>query len=217
MTSTSPDPPLATTAPVATTSFAEPPIVVSGAISTKSQTVTNSQIATFTHANGVEPVERLHRHHQLGRRDLVAGTITLSGTTYRVTGGPHTYTRGGKHTITTTVTETGTAVDKVGEQDSQGKPWKRQDVVRLPKNGNNDRKSASSPRAPIGAPAATGTITPPGRQEATVKPKAAPGALATDQILALEAAGLVPKLLKLKHAHSAGDRLAGSLLSDFGG
>lgn len=213
VTTSNSDPNSANNSASATTSFAEPPIAVSGAISTKSQTVTNIQVATFTHAVGVDLAGAFTATINWGDGSTSTGTISLSGTTYSVVGS-HNYSRGGKHTIRTTVIETATAVDKIGDDDANGKPWKRQDVVRLRKDSNANSGSASSPPQAIGAAAATGTSTPPGRLGATVNHLAAPGAPATDEILSLEAEGLVPKVLRLKRAHSAGDRLADSLFSE---
>jgi hypothetical protein len=100
----SPDPNSANNSASATTSFAEPTIVVSGAIRTKSHTLTNFQVATFTHANGVEPASAFIAIINWGDGTTSAGTITQTGTTYIVTGS-HTYTSNRQHTITTSVTE----------------------------------------------------------------------------------------------------------------
>jgi hypothetical protein len=61
-------------------------------------------VATFTHANGVEPANAFTATINWGDGTTGAGTITLSGTTYLVTGS-HTYASPGRHTITTSVTE----------------------------------------------------------------------------------------------------------------
>jgi hypothetical protein len=66
--------------------------------------LTNFRVATFTHANGVEPANAFTATINWGDGTTSAGTITLSGTTYGVTGS-HTYTSTGSHTITTSVTE----------------------------------------------------------------------------------------------------------------
>jgi uncharacterized repeat protein (TIGR01451 family) len=104
VSSSSPDPNLANNSASATTTFAEPAISVSGAIRTKSHTLTNFQVATFTHANGVESANAFTATVNWGDGTTSTGTITLSGTTYIVTGS-HTYAISGRHTITTSVTE----------------------------------------------------------------------------------------------------------------
>src|SRR5262249_16725745 len=74
-----------------TTSFAEGAINVSGAIRVKGAvTLTNFQVATFTHANGVEPASAFAATINWGDGSTSAGTITLSGGTYTVTGS-HSY------------------------------------------------------------------------------------------------------------------------------
>jgi hypothetical protein len=75
----------------ATTSFTEPAINVSGPIHTKNRRLSNVQVATFTHANGVEPASAFMATINWGDGTTSAGTITLSGTTYSVKG-THTYT-----------------------------------------------------------------------------------------------------------------------------
>jgi uncharacterized repeat protein (TIGR01451 family) len=104
VTSSSPDPNPANNSASATTSFAEPAISVSGAIQTRLRTVTNLKVATFTHANGVEPANAFLATIHWGDGTTSTGTITLSGTTYIVTGS-HTYASTVRHTITTSVTE----------------------------------------------------------------------------------------------------------------
>jgi uncharacterized repeat protein (TIGR01451 family) len=92
----------------ATTAVAEAAINVSGAITTSNRRVTNMVVATFTHANGVEPASAFVATINWGDKTSSQGTVTLSGTTYQVTGS-HSYARRGTYTITTTVKETGTA------------------------------------------------------------------------------------------------------------
>ena len=127
----------------ASTSFAEPAITVSAPITTSSQTLTNFQVATFTHANAVEPTGNFSATINWGDGKTSNGTIALSGTTYTVTGS-HSYKRRGNHTITTTVTETGNAVDKYDGGDD-GKSWKRQDAVQLPSDAHGQGGSGASP------------------------------------------------------------------------
>jgi uncharacterized repeat protein (TIGR01451 family) len=121
VTSSIPDPTTSDNSGSTTTAFAEPPISVSGAIRTHSQTLTNFQLATFTHASGVDPTSAFSATINWGDGTTSAGTIGLSGSTYTVTGS-HTYSGGGKHTISTTVTEVTQAVNAalVGAQRGAG-------------------------------------------------------------------------------------------------
>ncbi|HWE40337.1 MAG TPA: DUF11 domain-containing protein [Isosphaeraceae bacterium] len=91
------------TAAVATT-VAEAIIVVSGPITTTQKSPSNLAVATFTHANGLEPAGAFTATINWGDGKTSTGTITLSGTTYTVTGS-HRYRRSGTYTITTTVNE----------------------------------------------------------------------------------------------------------------
>jgi uncharacterized repeat protein (TIGR01451 family) len=104
VSSSSPDPNSANNTASATTSVAEPAITVSGSIQTRSKNLSNFQTATFTHANGVEPASAFTATINWGDGTTSPGTITLSGTTYTVTGS-HTYAKSAVHTISTTVTE----------------------------------------------------------------------------------------------------------------
>ena len=61
-------------------------------------------MATFTHANGVEPASDFVATINWGDGSTSTGTITESGTTYTVKGS-HTYATNGSHTVTTTVVE----------------------------------------------------------------------------------------------------------------
>ena len=89
-----------------TTAVAEAPIVVSSAISVSGKNQNNVKVATFTHANGVEPASAFVATINWGDGSTSTGTITLSGSTYTVRGS-HTYTQNGSHTVTTTVVEAG--------------------------------------------------------------------------------------------------------------
>src|SRR5262249_4857046 len=111
-TSSSPDPNSGNNSSSQTTMFAEPAINVSAPIRTRSRTLTNFQVATFTHASGVEPASAFSATINWGDGTTSAGTITQSGTTYSVTGS-HIYSQGKNHTITTTVTEVAQAVEKI--------------------------------------------------------------------------------------------------------
>ena len=88
-------------------------------ITTTSKNPSNLAVATFTHANGVEPAGAFTATIDWGDGKTSTGTVTLSGTTYTVTGS-HRYSKAGSHTITTTVTEIGQAAElllaKVGDE-----------------------------------------------------------------------------------------------------
>jgi uncharacterized repeat protein (TIGR01451 family) len=88
----------------ATTVVAEPAISVSGPVTTTSKKLNNVTVATFTHANGVEPASAFTATIAWGDGSTSVGTITLSGSTY-VVKGSHSYAKTGTYTITTTVTE----------------------------------------------------------------------------------------------------------------
>ncbi len=119
VSSTSADPISANNSASASTTVAEPPIVVSAPTTTTSKKVTNAVVATFTHAGGVEPASAFSAIINWGDGKTSAGTITLSGTTYSVTGS-HTYPRPGTYTISTTVTEVGASTSllfaKIGDE-----------------------------------------------------------------------------------------------------
>ena len=172
VTATTPDPNTANNSASASTAFAEPAISVSGSISTKSTTLTNFRTATFTHANGVEPTSNFVATINWGDGTTSTGTITVSGTTYSVTGS-HKYTSGGRHTIKTTVTEPGNGVDKYDGGDD-GKSWKRQDAVQLPSAAHGQGGSGAS--LSVGSSAA-------GAGASTSAGGAAAGVAALDQSL----------------------------------
>jgi uncharacterized repeat protein (TIGR01451 family) len=156
VSSSNPDPNTANNTASVTTSFAEPAISVSGSIRTKNHTLTNFQTATFTHANGVEPASAFSATINWGDGTTSAGTITLSGTTYSVTGS-HTYTSGGNHTISTSVKETGNSALPEGgnklETDPGKLPLKQRDVVRAPFADDQGRRPRHPPRAAVVPPA----------------------------------------------------------------
>jgi uncharacterized repeat protein (TIGR01451 family) len=85
-----------------------PPPVVSAPITTTVSKFSGT-VATFTHANGVEPASAFVATIAWGDGTTSKGTITLSGTTYTVTGTHHYKGKATTHTITTTVVESGTA------------------------------------------------------------------------------------------------------------
>jgi uncharacterized repeat protein (TIGR01451 family) len=119
VTSTSADPDSSNNSASANTTVTEPPINVSAAITTTTRNPNNLKVATFTHAGGVEPASAFQATIDWGDGTTSTGTITLSGTTYSVTGSHH-YRSGGAHTIKTTVTEIGTAAEllaaKMGDE-----------------------------------------------------------------------------------------------------
>ena len=168
VTSGTPDPNTANNSAVQSTAFAEPAITVSAAIRTKTLTLTNFQTATFTHASGVEAASSFVATIQWGDGTSSSGTITLSGSTYTVTGS-HTYSGGGRHTITTTVVESGNSpvsliASKFGDDPGGDVSWKSRDVVRLPRFTWLDahhRKGNSARSASRVVPLQGGTTTPP--------------------------------------------------------
>ena len=93
---------------VVTTAVADPPIVVSAPKSLSGKNQSNVKVATFTHANGVEPASAFVATINWGDNTTSTGTITESGTTYTVKG-THTYAKNGSHTATTTVVESETS------------------------------------------------------------------------------------------------------------
>jgi uncharacterized repeat protein (TIGR01451 family) len=106
----------------ATTTVAETPIVVSGPITTNQKKVSNLVVATFTHAAGVESPSSFVATINWGDGKTSTGSITLSGTTYSVSGS-HQYAGGpgnGGHTISVTVTEISGAqqllLGKIGDE-----------------------------------------------------------------------------------------------------
>jgi uncharacterized repeat protein (TIGR01451 family) len=202
VSSSSPDPNTGNNSASATTAFAEPAINVSGPVRTKSSTLTNFQVATFTHANGVEPASAFVATINWGDGTTSAGNITQSGTTYVVTGS-HTYSRGnGNHTITTSVQESGNSPvpeggDKFGDE-GDGKSWRTQDVVHLP-GGSGGRLASPAPQGG----AAVSSATPSGQQQGTANaaaPAADTPAGVTDQLFSRGADGLVLYLLGRKRS-----------------
>jgi uncharacterized repeat protein (TIGR01451 family) len=89
----------------ATVAVAEPPIVVSNPVTVSGKNQHNVQVATFTHANGLEPASAFVATINWGDGTISSGAISLSRSgTYSVQGS-HTYASGGSHTVTTTVAE----------------------------------------------------------------------------------------------------------------
>jgi len=192
------DPTTANNTASATTMIAEPPIVVSQPITTKAKNLTNFQVATFTHANGVEPISAFVATINWGDGTTSPGTITLSGSTYVVTGS-HVYAgRGnGNHTITTTVTETGQAVDKVGDEH----PGDDVQQYHSHKHGDSPDTSASGQANVAAVPGASTTFV----SIKSANPSAGaslPDTRASDQFFGLGAQVVEQLLLSHRHARS---------------
>jgi len=125
VTSTTTDPVSSNNSAATNTVVAEPAIVVSAPIVTSQRSSSNIVVATFTHANGVEPTSAFKATINWGDGKTSTGTITLSGTTYTVRGS-HNYQHSGSHKIATTVVETGADANllaaKVGDETSPDLP-----------------------------------------------------------------------------------------------
>jgi hypothetical protein len=210
----------------ATTSFAEPAISVSAPIRTRSRGSTNFQVATFTHAGGVEPTSAFAATIDWGDGITSAGTITLSGTTYAVTGS-HFYEFKGFHTITTTVTETGSSPvggDKFGDE----RPG--DDVVRLTPDfrGSGGQGTSSiqasgvTPTSPAGADFFASimfvTQQPVPATSITGSTAQSPHAILSsgfmEELFGAEVKSLVESLQTLKHSETPADWFSDSWLVD---
>jgi uncharacterized repeat protein (TIGR01451 family) len=134
-TSTSPDPNSANNSASKVTAITEPSISVSRPITTSSTVLTDTLAGSFTHASAVEPVSAFTATIDWGDGTTSPGNIVLSGTTYKVRGS-HTYSSGGKHTITVTASEVDQGVDKVGDDHPGG------DVLHYPGKSPPEGKSA---------------------------------------------------------------------------
>lgn len=88
---------------VATTTVYEPPIYVSAPITFSGKKI-NGQVATFGHANGIEPVSAFVATINWGDGTTSTGTISSFRAGYQVKGS-HTYATSGTYTVTTTVVE----------------------------------------------------------------------------------------------------------------
>jgi uncharacterized repeat protein (TIGR01451 family) len=133
----------------ATTSISETAISVSAPIIRFGRTFTNIQTATFTHASAVEPTTAFTATMNWGDGTTSAGTITLSGTTYKVTGS-HTYSSSGSHRITTTVIEVGASPNggvREGGSKFDVNPshlrWWQRDIVQLPRYWSRAQRKAA--------------------------------------------------------------------------
>jgi uncharacterized repeat protein (TIGR01451 family) len=167
VTSSSPDPNTANNSGSVTTSVAEGSISVSGSIRVRQQTLTNFQVATFTHASGVEPTSAFSATINWGDGTSSAGTIALSGSTYTVTGS-HTYSGGGRHTISTTVVEVGQAVDKIQDDSGHGKSWRKADLVQSPSSRHNQALVNSPSGSATATNVSTSSVTGPVTQAGTL-------------------------------------------------
>ncbi len=114
-----PDPNAANNSATAATTVTEPAISVTAPIVTASTQLINAAVAVFTHANGVEPAGDFTATISWGDGTSSPGTISPSGTSYRVIGS-HTYKTSGSHTISATVTEVSAATQlllaKIGDE-----------------------------------------------------------------------------------------------------
>ena len=141
-TATSADPTPSNNSASATTSVAEPAIATSAPITLTARSLSNVTVATFTHSGAVEPVSAFTATISWGDGKTSTGTITLSGTTYTVTGS-HNYRKSGTYTITTTVTEIGNSAQlllaKMGDE-VPGLPAR----VEIDDNGQPEVEDASS-------------------------------------------------------------------------
>ncbi len=143
VSSSSPDPSTGNNSASATTSISEPAISVSGTVTTRNRSF-SGQVATFTHAGGVEPASAFSATINWGDGTTSAGTITqLSNGSYKVTGS-HNYSSGSKHRITTTVTEPGNGVSKF-DVDPGSLPPSERDIVQLQNGTSGD----SDPALPV--------------------------------------------------------------------
>jgi uncharacterized repeat protein (TIGR01451 family) len=119
VTASSGDPVTTNNSATASTPVAEPAIVVSAPETISTKNTGTVIVATFTHANGLEPTGAFQATINWGDGKTSTGTITLSGTTYSVSGS-HRYSKPGTHTVTTTVVEVGQAAElliaKVGDE-----------------------------------------------------------------------------------------------------
>lgn len=134
VTSTTPDSNSANNSASVSTTVTEPSITVSGAITTISMTLSNFQVANFSHASGVESASSFIASINWGDGSKSTGTITSNGSTYLVSGS-HTYKQLGVHTITTSVIESGNSpnelINKFGDNPALATPRER-DIVQLP-------------------------------------------------------------------------------------
>jgi uncharacterized repeat protein (TIGR01451 family) len=216
VTSTSPDPNSANNSSSQATTVSEPAISVSAPIRTRNQTLTNFQVATFTHASGVEPTGAFSATINWGDGTTSAGTISLSGTTYSVRGS-HTYSGGGRHTISTTVVETGNAVVKLDPGDKPGG-----DVLRFTGDNNDDQSSEVASTVRGGTGSRDFVVTP---SQSSGHDTSSAALRIADQLFSgpsnsssvtHEGDGLVLALLTLKRSQTPGDLLADSFFTDAG-
>jgi hypothetical protein len=158
----------------------------------------------------VEPASAFSATINWGDGTTSPGAITESGTTYSVTGS-HTYSGGGRHTISTTVTETGQAVQKI-DTDPGTLPLDERDVVQLPPARKHDLGGDSVVK---GTAASEGgalvvSATPAGQQHAAsggAAPAAYPadtGTRVTDQFFT----DLVLALLSAKRPQTVTEAIA---------
>jgi uncharacterized repeat protein (TIGR01451 family) len=185
----------------ASTTVAEPAIVVSAPITTTSKRFSGT-VATFTHANGVEPASAFVATIHWGDGTTSTGSITLSGTTYTVTG-THRYSGSGSHTITTTVVESG------------GAPNAPESVPSAPTSAPLPLAAVPPSQAPSGAPG--GTTTPLSQGTGRPGPAAAGAGSAVANLGPQRLTGGTPRDLSAggPPAGSAGSRGDGAGIGDW--
>ena len=139
VSSTTPDPNAANNTASGVTAFSEPAISVTNLNLPRATVQTNVQVATFTHAGGVEPPSAFTATINWGDGTTSTGAITLSGTKYTVQG-THTYATNGKYTVKTTVVEVGSTPNAPEVSHDKGRgdrpghgAWNTRDVVKLPR------------------------------------------------------------------------------------
>jgi uncharacterized repeat protein (TIGR01451 family) len=109
VSSSTSDPASANNTITTTTSSPEPAIVLTGGMTLSTaafSSLSNVTLATFTHANGVEPASDFSTTVNWGDGTSSSATVVQSGGTYSVIGS-HTYIHPGHYAITVTVSEDG--------------------------------------------------------------------------------------------------------------
>jgi uncharacterized repeat protein (TIGR01451 family) len=164
VSATSADPASANNSAAASVSVAESAIAVSAPITTNLRRPSNLTVATFTHANGVEPASAFTATINWGDGLTSTGTSTQSGTTYSDVGS-HNYRRSGTHTITTTVTEIGNAAQlllaKIGDEKPDLPDRLRPGHSGFRSPDADDRLLADLIRDVIGRPGSDESVGPP--------------------------------------------------------
>jgi uncharacterized repeat protein (TIGR01451 family) len=161
VTSGTPDPNPSNNSASATTAVAEGAITVSAPIQIF-KSVSNVTVATFTHANGVEPASAFIATIDWGDGTSSQGTVTESGTTYSVVGS-HKYQKGTNrgHTVTTTVVESGSAPNVVspGGVPMGTQPGPVSPLMSTVSDGHGFTATGTETTVPVQAPASAGIST----------------------------------------------------------